>query len=144
MLVLFFILVLTFFLVFMYFDPNKHGRRVPMIDVDPTVNVLLRDQPNDMLRNPYLAPERPSYSYEYTQIGYIQRDKRLPLFGKPQNPRRDMWYYYTIEDGIKLPVYVNRRKSTEFPGIASLSSGDTVYIDRDTWVVELYDINARS
>jgi hypothetical protein len=144
MLVLFFILVLVFFLVFMYTDPQRYGKRVPMIDIDPTIHVQLRDQPNDMLRNPYLAPERPTYSFEYTQLGYLQRDKRLPLFGKPQNPRRDMWYYYTIEDGIKLPLYVNRRKSTEFPGIASLSSGDTVYIDRDAWIVELYDINARS
>jgi len=143
MLILFFIGVLIFFLIFMYSDPDKYGRYVPAIEVDP-VTVQLRDDPQDMLRNPYLAPERPTYSYEYTQLGYIQRNKRLPLFGKPQNRRRDMWYYYTIEDGIKLPLYSNRKKSTEFPGISSLSTGDVVYIDRDAWTVELYDINARS
>ena len=140
MLVLFVILVLVFFLVFMYSD-QQYGRHVPVMD---PISVQLRDDPRDMLRNPYLAPERPTYSEEYQQIGYLRNGKRLPLFGKPQNIRRDMWYYYTIEDGIKLPLYVNRRKSTEFPGVASLSSGDVVYIEQEMWSVELYDINVRS
>lgn len=120
----------------MYKD-REYGH-VPVMDQH--VEVTLKDDPNDMLRNPYIPPERPVYSAEYKQVGYVKRGKRLPLFGRPQNARRDMWYYYVIEDTIKLPVYVNRRRSTEYPGISSLSSGDVVHIDHENWTVELYDV----
>jgi len=132
------ILILIFFLVFMYIDDANYGRYVP--PMNPPISVMLKDDPGDMLRNPYVAPERPVYSMEYTQIGYIHKHVRLPLFGKPKDPRRDLWYYYTIQDGIKLPLYINKRKSTDILGVSSVSSGDTVLLDNQPWIVELYDI----
>lgn len=132
------ILILIFFLVFMYIDDSKYGRYAP--PMNPPISVMLKDDPRDMLRNPYVAPERPVYSMEYTQIGYIHKNVRLPLFGKPKDPRRDLWYYYTIQDGIKLPLYINKRKSTDVLGVSSVSSGDTVLLDNQPWIVELYDI----
>ena len=131
------ILILIFFLVFMYME-ETHGRHVPIMN--PPISVVLKDDPRDMLRNPYVAPERPVYSMEYTQIGYIQKHVRLPLFGKPKDMRRDLWYYYTIQDGIKLPLYINKRKSTDIIGVSSVSTGDVVLLDNQPWVVELYDI----
>jgi hypothetical protein len=94
-----------------------------------------------MLRNPYVAPERVYASTEYTQIGYLQKDVKLPLFGKPKDVRRDLWYYYTIQDGIKLPLYVNKRKSTDIQGVSAVYTGDSVLVDNTPYIVELYDIN---
>lgn len=54
--------------------------------------------------------------------------------------RRDLWYYYTIQDGIKLPLYINKRKSTDILGVSSVSTGDVVLLDNQPWIVELYDI----
>jgi hypothetical protein len=104
--------------------------------------VAVVEDPQDVLRNPYVAPTRTPYTHQedYQQLGYLQHHKRVPLFGKPVNVRRDTWYYYTLLDGIKLPFYVKKRKSTEYPGIQSLSSGDRVQIDGEDWRVELYDI----
>ena len=134
----FFILILVFFLVFLYLD-DKHGRYVPTLS--PPISVMLKDDPRDMLRNPYVAPERVYASTEYTQIGYLQKDVKLPLFGKPKDVRRDLWYYYTIQDGIKLPLYVNKRKSTDIHGVSAVYTGDTVLVDNTPYIVELYDIN---
>jgi hypothetical protein len=105
-----------------------------------SLKVAVVEDPQDVLRNPYVPPTRTPYPEDYKQIGYIQKHRRAPLFGKPVNVRRDTWYYYTLLDGIKLPFYVNKRKSTEYPGISSLSSGDMVMIDHEAWRVELYDI----
>lgn len=135
----FFILLLVFFLVFLYVDDNKYGRYVPTLS--PPISVMLKDDPRDMLRNPYLAPERVYASPEYTQIGYLQKDVKLPLFGKPKDVRRDLWYYYTIQDGIKLPLYVNKRKSTDLQGVSAVYTGDTVLVDNTPYIVELYDVH---
>ena len=135
----FFILLLVFFLVFLYVDDNKYGRYVPTLS--PPISVMLKDDPRDMLRNPYLAPERVYASPEYTQIGYLQKDVKLPLFGKPKEVRRDLWYYYTIQDGIKLPLYVNKRKSTDLQGVSAVYTGDTVLVDNKPYIVELYDVH---
>lgn len=134
----FFILILVFFLVFLYLD-DKHGRYVPTLS--PPISVMLKDDPRDMLRNPYVAPERVYASTEYTQIGYLQKDVKLPLFGKPKDVRRDLWYYYAIQDGIKLPLYVNKRKSTDIQGVSAVYTGDSVLVDNTPYIVELYDIN---
>ncbi len=112
----------------------------PRPPYETSLKVSVVEDPDDVLRNPYTPPTRTPYPEEYKQIGYIQRHQRAPLFGKPVNIRRDTWYYYTLLDGIKLPFYVKKRKSTEYPGISSLSSGDMVYIDQEAWRVELYDI----
>jgi hypothetical protein len=138
---LFVILILIFFLVFLIAE-DRYGKHVPVLT--PPISVILQDSPRDMLRNPYLAPEREYASPEYTQIGYLQKDGRLPLFGKPKDIRRDTWYYYTIQDGIKLPIYVNKKKSTDTNGVSSVSSGDTVMVDHRPWIVELYDVNVHS
>jgi hypothetical protein len=78
---------------------------------------------------------------KYQQMGYLKHHQRVPLFGKPAHLRRDKWYYYTIIDGIKLPLTVNKRKSSIAPGIDSLSSGDKVHVDHEEYVVHLYEID---
>jgi len=118
--------------------------------VFPTPNVEQPDRPElkvelvnneyDTVRNPYAPPIR-YLDVDYTQIGYLKRhDRRIPLFGKPANLRRDLWYYYTMIDGIKLPFTYRRKKSLGFPGCDSVSSKDVVHVEGEDWIVELYEV----
>jgi len=108
----------------------------------PDLNVKLVQDAYDTLQNPYSPPLRYVDIESYKQMGYLKRHtSRLPFFGKPANVRRDMWYYYTMMDGIKLPITVNKRKCSVSPGCSSVSSGDTVHVDGEMWIVELYEMD---
>jgi hypothetical protein len=105
-----------------------------------THKVELVQDDYDTVRNPYAPPIR-YLDMDYTQIGYLKREgRRIPLFGKPANLRRDLWYYYTIIDGIKLPFMYRRKKSLGFPGCDSVSSKDVVQVEGEDWTVELYEV----
>jgi hypothetical protein len=105
----------------------------------PEIKVELMDREYDTVRNPYAPPIR-YLDMDFTQMGYLKRqDRRIPLFGKPANLRRDLWYYYTIIDGIKLPFTFKKKKSLGFPGCDSVSSKDIVQVEGDDWMVELYE-----
>ena len=96
----------------------------------------------DTVRNPYAPPIR-YLDCDYTQVGYLKReDRRIPLFGKPANLRRDLWYYYTIIDGIKVHLTVKKKKSIGFPGCDSVSSKDVVQVEGENWTVELYEASS--
>lgn len=107
---------------------------------DPELKVELVNNEYDTVRNPYAPPIR-YLDADYTQIGYLKREgRRIPLFGKPANLRRDLWYYYTMIDGIKLALMYRRKKSLGFPGCESLSSKDVVQVEGEDWIVELYEV----
>ena len=106
----------------------------------PEFKVELVNNEYDTIRNPYAPPIR-YLDVEYTQVGYLKRhDRRIPLFGKPSNLRRDLWYYYTMIDGIKLPFTYRKKKSLGFPGCDSVSSKDVVQVEGEDWMVELYEV----
>jgi len=107
---------------------------------DREFKVELVDNDYDTVRNPYAPPLR-YIDVDYSQIGYLKRqDRRIPLFGKPANLRRDLWYYYTMIDGIKLSLTYRRKKSLGFPGCDSISSKDIVQVEGEDWLVELYEV----
>jgi len=107
----------------------------------PDLSVQLVQDSRDTINNSYSPPLRYMEEEKYQQMGYLKHHQRVPLFGKPAHLRRDKWYYYTIIDGIKLPLTVNKRKSSIAPGIDSLSSGDKVHVDHEEYVVHLYEID---
>ena len=112
----------------------------PVLEHPETHKVELVQDDYDTVRNPYAPPIRYLDS-DYTQVGYLKReDRRIPLFGKPANLRRDLWYYYTIIDGIKVPFIFKKKKSVGFPGCDSVSSKDVVQVEGENWTVELYEI----
>jgi hypothetical protein len=115
----------------------------PVAQVEqPDITVKLVQDAYDTVQNPYTPPLRYLDTESYKQMGYLKRNSsRLPFFGKPANLRRDMWYYYTLMDGIKLPITINKRKCSVSPGCSSVSSGDAVVVDGDTWTVELYEMD---
>jgi len=114
---------------------------VPMspIQVPSEIQVVVAQDYTDTLKNVYAPPVR-YREIEYRQLGYLTcsgRD-RLPLFGRVLN-RRDKWTYYTLEQGIKLPLEYNNRMCTQSPGCDELSSGDTVKVEGTSYKVNLYE-----
>ena len=114
----------------------------PQIEIPDPHKVELVQGDYDTVRNPYAPPIR-YLDMEYTQVGYLKReDRRIPLFGKPANLCRDLWYYYTIIDGIKVHLTVKKKKSVGFPGCDSVSSKDIVQVEGENWTVELYEASS--
>lgn len=109
------------------------------VQIPSEIQVVVAQDYTDTLKNVYAPPVRYRET-EFRQLGYLTAPnrERLPLFGRVLN-RRDKWAYYTLEQGIKLPIEVNRRICTQSPGCDSLSSGDEVRIEGMPYKVYLYD-----
>lgn len=103
------------------------------------IQVILAEDYTDTLKNVYVPPVR-FRETEFRQLGYLTSPhrERLPLFGRVLN-RRDKWAYYTLEQGIKLPIEYQRRMCTQSPGCDSLSSGDEVHVEKVPYTVTLYE-----
>jgi hypothetical protein len=103
------------------------------------IQVIVAQDYTDTLKNVY-APPIQYRETEYRQLGYLTapgRD-RLPLFGRVLN-RRDKWTYYTLEQGIKLPIEYKNRLCTQSPGCDAFSSGDMVKVEGSPYKVNLYE-----
>jgi len=128
------------FLWILYLAPWKSEKvHMTPIQVPSEIQVVVAQDYTDTLKNVYAPPVR-YREIEYRQLGYLTapgRD-RLPLFGRVLN-RRDKWTYYTLEQGIKLPIEYNNRLCTQSPGCDELSSGDTVKIEGTSYKVNLYE-----
>lgn len=115
---------------------------------------------NDVLLNPYSAPlkntqmgipiniETRGIATAYRQVGILTRlhgpETILPLMGRPIQPRRDKWQYYTMTDksnSIKLPVSVKGKSCTSEYGCDDILNGDTVYVEgyNDAFKATIYD-----
>lgn len=90
---------------------------------------------------------------DYRQVGLItpvskekhsDKEKILPLMGKPLFSNRDKWNYYTMSDqnnSIKLPILRKGRSCTSENGCDSLYSGDVIFVEgyKEGFKVTLYD-----
>jgi hypothetical protein len=103
------------------------------------IQLIVAQDYTDTLKNVY-APPIQYREKEFRQLGYLTAPNRgrLPLFGRVLN-RRDKWTYYTLEQGIKLPIEYNKRLCTQSPGCDSLSSGDEVRVEGSPYKVNLYE-----
>lgn len=112
----------------------------PQVQTPPDFRVGIQDKSTDTIRNPY-APPVQYQNADYNQLGYLTAGAyKIPLLGKPaSNMSRDRWYYYTIQNGIKIPVCKGRRKCTTSPGCESVSNGDIVLVDESEYSVQMYD-----
>ncbi len=131
--------------VFLYLVYSRQPKPVqpvqPVQAIQPVseIQVVVAQDYTDTLKNVYVPPVR-YHETEFRQLGYLtspQRD-RIPLFGRQLN-RRDKWAYYTLEQGIKLPIEYQRRMCTQSPGCDSLSSGDEVHVEKVPYKVTLYE-----
>ena len=107
--------------------------------------ISFNENPKDTLMNPYSPPIQYNQPHSYRQIGYLKNNnhenKMLPIFAKPIHARRDKWYYYTIFDNIKLPIYSNGRKCSSEQGCDSLMNGESVQLENmnEPFTVYMYD-----
>jgi len=126
--------------------------------------------PNDVLLNPYVPPLRDerylmqpltagvvpinvstnvgAVNTNYRQMGFLtslnDKDKIIPLMGRPLYTNRDKWQYYTISDqrnSIKLPVLRRGKSCTNEYGCDRLYNNDSVYIEglNEPYRVTMYD-----
>ena len=140
-----YVFLVFLFILSLYYVPliaKTHVSPQPIvqpIQMPSEIQVVVAQDYTDTLKNVYAPPVRYRET-EFRQLGYLTAPnrERLPLFGRVLN-RRDKWAYYTLEQGIKLPIEVNRRICTQSPGCDSLSSGDEVRIEGMPYKVYLYD-----
>jgi hypothetical protein len=111
--------------------------QVPQVPSE--IQVVVAQDYTDALKNVYAPPVR-YREIEYRQLGYLTAPgrERLPLFGRVLN-RRDKWTYYTLEQGIKLPIEYKNRLCTQSPGCDEFSSGDLVKVEGVSYKVNLYE-----
>jgi hypothetical protein len=135
--------MILWFVVLLLFIPLAYSVSLSPVPVQPPADLSVKIVADsyDVNQNPYSPPLQYRDTDSYRQIGYLKGATRLPLFGKYANPRRDMWYYYTIIDGIKMPIKIKKRQCSVAPGCDSVSSGDMVQVENEDWRVELYHMD---
>jgi hypothetical protein len=123
---------------------------------------------NDVLLNPYTPPlsdERyfiprripinvstniSAVDTTYRQVGILtpklnkDKDRILPLLGRPLFVSRSKWQYYTMTDkhnSIKLPILYKNRSCTNEYGCDELIGGEHVYVEgyNEAFLVTKYD-----
>jgi hypothetical protein len=106
------------------------------------------------LRMPINISTNPGYiDTNYRQVGLLtpiskkdksDKDKILPLLGKPIFSNRDKWNYYSMSDqnnSIKLPIISKGKSCTSENGCDMLYSGDTIYVEgyNEAFRVKMYE-----
>jgi hypothetical protein len=127
-------------------------------------NVAYTNLPGDVLMNPYAPPLRDerylvpinvstnvgAVDTTYRQLGLMtplsgsNKDKILPLMGRPLFVSRDKWQYYTMSDqnnSVKLPIVKNGRSCTNEYGCDEVYNGDSVYVEgyNQAFKITIYD-----
>lgn len=84
----------------------------------------------------------------YRQLGILtsikgDKQKILPLLGKPLYSNRNKWNYYTQEEknNIKLPIIFKKKSCTSDYGCEEIYNGDSVFVKgyNTLFKVEMYD-----
>ena len=125
--------------------PHQHTSGYDMLRPLHDPRVAYTQHPKDTLLNPYAPPVQYNEPHAYRQVGYLKNEnmqqRMLPIFARPVHVRRDKWYYYTIFDNIKVPIYYRNRKCTSTHGCDELYNGEIVTVEgmTDSFVVYLYD-----
>lgn len=92
----------------------------------------VRKHPFDVYADPYHPPERENPYWRgrdenYQQVGLLQGDGRagfLPLFGRPSPTSSNKWEYYTMTDGLKIPVNYRSKPCNSDTGCEEVNSND--------------------
>lgn len=109
----------------------------------------VRKHPFDVYADPYHPPERENpYLFgrdrSYQQLGVLQAPGRsgiLPLFGRPSPYATNKWEYYTMSDGLKLPVSYNRKPCNAETGCDELVNPDMLdVLGLGSYKANVYDV----
>lgn len=95
----------------------------------------VRKHPFDVFADPYHPPERENpylfgRDYSYQQVGILKGlSGMLPLFGRPSLSSSSKWEYYTMNDGLKLPVSLGGKACNSDTGCNEMLSGNGDDVD---------------
>lgn len=95
----------------------------------------VRKHPFDVFSDPYHPPERENpylfgRDYSYQQVGILKGlSGMLPLFGRPSLNSSSKWEYYTMNDGLKLPVSLGGKACNSDTGCNEMLSGNGDDVD---------------
>lgn len=112
---------------------NKSGTVV--IADSPVKFDSVRKHPFDVFADPYHPPERENpylfgRDYSYQQVGILSgMGSMLPLFGRPSPNSSNKWEYYTMSQGLKLPISLGGKPCNSDTGCNELLSGNGEDVD---------------
>lgn len=95
----------------------------------------VRKHPFDVFADPYHPPERENpylfgRDYSYQQVGILKGlSGMLPLFGRPSLNSSSKWEYYTMADGLKLPITLGGKPCNSDTGCNEMLSGNGDEVD---------------
>jgi hypothetical protein len=95
----------------------------------------VRKHPFDVFSDPYSPPERENpylfgRDYSYQQVGILDKmGSMLPLFGRPSLNSSSKWEYYTMKDGLKLPISMGGKACNSDTGCNEMLSGNGDLVD---------------
>ncbi len=95
----------------------------------------VRKHPFDVFSDPYAPPERENpylfgRDYSYQQVGILKGlSGMLPLFGRPSINSSSKWEYYTMNDGLKLPISFGGKTCNSDTGCTEMLSGNGDEVD---------------
>lgn len=95
----------------------------------------VRKHPFDVFSDPYAPPERENpylfgRDYSYQQVGILKGlTDMLPLFGRPSVNSSSKWEYYTMNDGLKLPITFGGKTCNSDTGCNEMLSGNGDEVD---------------
>jgi len=154
-------IILVILGIFIYANMSPTSTSIVKTNIEETnikeTNIMNRLNPffqsNDVLQNPYIAPQRDNYfmslsvpmqtnrnavDIAYNQIGIMtplngaSKDNILPLMGRPLFTSRSKWQYYAISNqhnNVKLPISFKGKNALTDYGVDEIFSGDTVYVE---------------
>ena len=95
----------------------------------------VRKHPFDVFSDTYKPPERENpylfgRDYNYQQVGILNSlGSMLPLFGRPSPNSSNRWEYYTMKDGLKLPISMGGKPCNSDTGCNEMLSGNGDAVD---------------
>ena len=144
--------------------PNYPYNNLPRPDMDVLLNPYtppLKDEryintdlvftPPRPLRVPINVSTNPgAVDTNYRQVGILtplkdsNKNKILPLMGRPLFTNRQKWQYYTMSDqnnSVKLPIIIKGRSATNDYGVDEVFNNDKIYVEgyNEAFKVTTYD-----
>jgi hypothetical protein len=114
---------------------TSQGRSTVIIQDNPVKFSSTRKHPFDVFSDPYSPPERENpYLFgrdsSYQQVGILDKmGSMLPLFGRPSVNSSNRWEYYTMKDGLKLPISMGGKPCNSDRGCGEMLSGNGDAVD---------------
>lgn len=113
----------------------SRGGTTVLVQDSPVKFDSVRKHPFDVFSDPYSPPERENpylfgRDYSYQQVGILDKmGSMLPLFGRPSLNSSSKWEYYTMKDGLKLPISMGGKACNSDTGCNEMLSGNGDLVD---------------